>query len=193
MRPFAPALACLLALVPPAQAADPDPDLSDLDDLPEASTSDARAPQTERDDPFASPDPSDLPDIPDALPQVHRPLGIPIGDRTPFGGGYTLGLVATEPDAVVAEIPVLIATQPGDLRGPVEVVATWRDGDRVVLEQVHALTPASVARKGPTFLFLKALVPVGAPRGTVSVTVATRAPGARATTERFVAQADYAP
>lgn len=109
-------------------------------------------------------------------------IGLDTKGKTPLADNYPAKVVAKDLDAVVVELPVLVASKPADHTDDYWVVAEVRVGDRRVSETRQLVTRAGVADMGPTVVWLKSHVPVLERAGEVELVV-SRAPDAGAQTE----------
>jgi len=104
-------------------------------------------------------------------------LGPDLSDRRPLGNHFPLVVSQSDLGATVAELPVLVARNPLDLNGDLWVVAdVYLDGIKVS-ESRHFVSMTSAATLGPTYVWLKATVPVAAPSGVVEMRVFAAPPG----------------
>lgn len=89
--------------------------------------------------------------------------------KTPLKDNYAISVVAVDRDAVVVELPVLVASSRGTTTFQV-IGEVWVGGAKV--NEVRSIvTPASQAQYGPSFVFLKVLAPVSTPTGDVKIVV----------------------
>ena len=118
-------------------------------------------------------------------------MGPDLSDRRPLGNHFPLVISQSDLGATVAELPVLVARNPDDLNGDLWVVAdVYLDGLKVG-ESRHFVSMASAATLGPTYVWLKATVPVAAPSGVVEMRVFAAPPG-RKEALLFVQKAPFA-
>jgi len=104
-------------------------------------------------------------------------LGPDLSDRRPLGNHFPMVIRQSELGATVAELPILVARNPQDLNGDLWVVAdVFLDGIKFA-ESRHFVSAASAATLGPTYVWLKATVPVAAPSGLVEMRVFAAPPG----------------
>jgi len=104
-------------------------------------------------------------------------MGPDLSDRHPLGNHFPLVISQSELGATVAELPLLVARNPMDLNGELWVVAdVYLDGIKVS-ESRHFVSRASASSVGPTYVWLKATVPVAAPTGLVEMRVFAAPPG----------------
>jgi hypothetical protein len=102
---------------------------------------------------------------------IPGPVALEVAGKTPLANNYPASIVAVDRDAVVLELPVLVArsregAEPFVLIGSVFVGATK------VGEVRQSFDAASLAEFGPTFAFLKLAAPVASPTGELKVVVA---------------------
>jgi hypothetical protein len=127
----------------------------DLEDPDESARSDRRPPK-------AAP----------AKPAGPARLDLSTDDMEVLGGGYDFSVVAVDLDAVVVELPVLVARSGSDFAGEdFWVVAEFLLGDTKVGEARYLVTQAGIADLGPTIVWVKQHVPVVEERGTIQVKV----------------------
>lgn len=132
----------------------------------------------------------------DAPPPTTEPSGPPAlaldaAGKDPLQGGFPLVVVAAQPDAVVVELPVLVARTRAGTEAGFLLVGEARVGGRAVAEVRHVVTADSLAVASPTFAFLKLTVPVEATRGEVEVVVKTAALDGTEARELFRERATY--
>jgi len=104
-------------------------------------------------------------------------MGPDLSNRRPLGNHFPLDISQSDLGATVAELPLLVARNPSDLTGDLWIVAdVYLDGVKVS-ESRHFVSVASAATLGPTYVWLKASVPVAAPSGVVEMRVFAAPPG----------------
>ncbi len=117
-------------------------------------------------------------------------LGPDLVDREPLGGHFPISVTRSDLGALVAELPVLVARNQRDLSGDLWVVADiYTDGVKVT-ESRHLVSPMSVSDISPTYVWIKATIPVHAPSGQVEMRVYAAPPGKKET-QIFTRQASY--
>jgi hypothetical protein len=99
-------------------------------------------------------------------------LTLKTSGKEPLTGAYTASVVALDVDAVIVELPVLIATSGGSYDGgEFMVVSEFMLGDKKVGESRHLVSAATIADLGPTVVWVKQHVPVTDPSGSIEVNV----------------------
>lgn len=98
-------------------------------------------------------------------------LSLDTTGKTSLADNYPVQIVYTAAGAVVAELPVLVASSASEVDAPFTLIAIVNVDGVKVAEIRHLITPASVSASGPTFAFLKAFAPTGAVEGTVEFVV----------------------
>lgn len=99
------------------------------------------------------------------------PIALDVAGKEPFADNYPLNVVSVDRDAVVVELPVLIGRsrvgfeQPFVISGEVSVGGTQVSTVRMDIGE------QSLADFGPSFVFLKVLVPVADKGGEITLTV----------------------
>jgi hypothetical protein len=99
-------------------------------------------------------------------------LNLDVAAKDPLGDHFPLTVVAVDKDAIVVEIPVLIAKSKAEWVEDLHLTAVAVVGTTPVTEQRQHFTRASLADFGPTFAFFKLMVPVSEPAGVVKVGIA---------------------
>ena len=116
--------------------------------------------------------------VPAALP---GPVALDVAGKEPLANNYPAAIVAVDRDAVVVELPVLVAKSRAGT-APFMLIASVFVGETKVGEVRQSFDPASLAEFGPTFAFLKVSAPVAAPKGEIKVVVSkAKADGTGAT------------
>lgn len=120
------------------------------------------------------------------------PLPYDVLGKAPLGDNYALEVVHVDRDAVVVELPVLVAYTRGAVPEGFQIVAELSvDGTRAATSR-HLVTPDGVALASPTFAFLKLQAPVTNPTGEVQITVSKADLDGGNPTELFTRAAPYA-
>ena len=116
-------------------------------------------------------------------PAPGRSLGLDLETRgkAPLADNYPVSVVARDLDAVVVELPVLIASKPADFAEAYWIITEVAVEERKVAESRHYVTKASIADMGPTVVWSKSHVPVLERAGSIEITVSQSADGADAT------------
>lgn len=107
-----------------------------------------------------------------AEPAPAAGIALEVVGKTPLADNYPARIVATDRDAVVVELPVLLGRSRADFTGKGYwiVAEVLVDGKKSV-ETRQQVTAASLAEFGPTFMFVKLLAPVPAKTGNVEIKV----------------------
>ena len=192
--------------------ADDDDEFDFLDQGDEAAAA-AKAAAIDADD-FSFEEEDDFGDWQDAPPAAERELGpgpdiserstprmgtnkattLPysVVGKTPLGDNYEATVVFSDRDAVVVELPVLLARNAGDYEGRTYWLCAevFADGMKVA-ESRQQVNKAAIAQAGPTIAFVKMLVPVPDAKGTLEIKVGTATASGGPSTELFSRQVDY--
>lgn len=112
--------------------------------------------------------------------------------KTPLADNYEASIVFADRDAVVLELPVLLARNPGDYEGRTYWLCAevYADGMKVA-ESRQQVNKAAIAQAGPTIAFVKMLVPVPDATGTLEVKVGTATASGGTSTPLFSRQVGY--
>lgn len=167
-------------------APDPVPVPAGLDDDPSEQLFDAAGPNDaffDEDPPddiarsAPSADPLDA-DPPEGAGGASRPsagpalgLGFSTKGKAVLGDNFPAKVVARDLDAVVIELPVLVASKPADFAADYWLITEVLVADRKVAESRHLVTRASVADMGPTVVWSKSHVPVLERAGSIELRV----------------------
>lgn len=107
-----------------------------------------------------------------AAPVGPARLTLKTSGKEPLTGAYAASVVALDVDAVIVELPVLIAASGGSFDGgEFTVVSEFMLGDKKVGESRHLVNRATIADLGPTVVWVKQHVPVTDPSGSIEVRV----------------------
>lgn len=92
--------------------------------------------------------------------------------KSPLADNYEAQVVFADRDAVVVELPVLVARNPSDFEGRAYwlVGEVYADGMKIA-ESRQQVTSNAIAQAGPTIAFVKMLVPVPAETGELELRV----------------------
>ena len=99
------------------------------------------------------------------------PVRLGVAGKSPMAGNYALSVVNVDRDAIVIELPVLVASSRVMLEESFLLIGEVSVGGTPITEMRQVIAPASAAEFGPTFAFLKAQVPVVEQSGKVEVSV----------------------
>ena len=111
------------------------------------------------------------------------PISLDVVGKNPLADNYPLAITAIDRDAVVVELPVLVATSRVAVESGFQIVGEVFSGDIKVAEVRQVVEKASLAEFGPSFVFLKVLAPVIERTGDIKIIVKkTDASGSNATT-----------
>lgn len=126
-----------------------------------------------------------------AKPAGPARLSLKTSDKDPLSGAFPAGVVAVDVDAVVVELPVLVARSGSDFDGgDFWLVAEIEVGGKKVGESRQLVTKAGVADLGPTVVWMKQHVPVVEAKGDVTVKV-SRIDGEDPPSALFTKKAPY--
>ena len=187
---------------PPEDFGDPDEDFGDdpPDDIgPSTSGPSGGFDDFDEDPPDEFDGPAPAPRKATAPAQPARPaapagpvtLSLKVSDKEPLTGAFNASIVALDVDAVVIELPVLVAASgAGFSGGDYTLVAEFMLGDRKVGESRHVVSRAGITDLGPTVVWLKQHVPVTDPKGRIEVKV-SRIDAEDPPTELFSKGVDY--
>ena len=106
-----------------------------------------------------------------AAPAGPGPITLDVAGKDPLADNYPLSVVAVDRDAVVVELPVLVARSRVGHEEDFTLTARVMVGDEVVNQVSQLVSKASLAEFGPSFSWFKMLAPVVEKRGEVTVTV----------------------
>jgi len=96
---------------------------------------------------------------------------------TPLGDHFPITIGRSPLGIVVAELPVLVARNQGDLAGDLWIVAdVYTDGVKVS-ESRHFVSANSVNEVDPSYVWIKASIPTQAPAGQIEMRVFAAPPG----------------
>jgi hypothetical protein len=113
------------------------------------------------------------------------PITLDVAGKEPLADNYPLQVVAVDRDAVVVELPVLVERSRVTLEAPFTLQAEARVGEQTITTWEQAINAEALAEFGPSFAFVKLLVPVMEPQGEVTVVVRKAAPDGSGATELF--------
>jgi hypothetical protein len=119
-------------------------------------------------------------------------LGVATKGMTPLADNYPAAIVGKDLDAVVVELPILVASKPTDVDADYWLVTEIRVGDRKVGETRHYVSRQSVADMGPTLVWLKSVVPVLERTGKLELRVSQAPVDAGEETPLFTKSVNYA-
>lgn len=125
-----------------------------------------------------------------AAPAGPARLSLKTAGKEPLTGAYEASIVALDVDAVVVELPVLVAASGAGFDGEYMVVSEFMLGDKKVGESRHLVSKATVADLGPTVVWVKQHVPVTDPKGSIQVNV-SRVDAEDPPTALFTKKVDY--
>ena len=104
-------------------------------------------------------------------PAAKGPLTLDFIGKKPLDDNYPLQILAMERDAIVIELPVLVARSRVAVTDGFQLIGVVFVGEKKVTEIRQLFLPQSIAEFGPTVAFLKALVPVDEASGQVAILV----------------------
>jgi hypothetical protein len=103
----------------------------------------------------------------DGKAEVARPSG-----TGPLSDNFPIRILGHEPDALLIELPLLVAESPNDFDGAGfwVIVEIFVDRKKVG-DHRQLVSPQTIAAMGPTHAWIKALVPIPAPQGKLELRV----------------------
>jgi hypothetical protein len=125
-------------------------------------------------------------------PKVAPRLPYSLAGKAPLGDNYDATVVFSERDAVVVELPVLVARSPADFSGgDFWLVGEALQGGAVVAASRSWVSSGSLAQAGPTLAFVKMLVPVSSAVGDLEIRVSRLGDGQSTPTVLFSRSVSY--
>ncbi len=125
-------------------------------------------------------------------PKVAPRLPYSLAGKAPLGDNYEATVVFAERDAVVIELPVLVARSPADFSGgDFWLVGEALQGGVVVAASRSWVSADSLAQAGPTLAFVKMLVPVSSTAGDLVIRMSRLADGQATPTVLFSRSVSY--
>ena len=104
-------------------------------------------------------------------------MGPDLSELPPLGDHFPLTIGPSSLGGLVAELPVLVARNSNDLQGDLWVVADIYTNGIKIGESRHFVSPDSASETGPTYVWIKANVPLNGPSGVVEMRVFAAPPG----------------
>lgn len=151
---------------------EPVEDFEILDDLPEDHLDDDPLPDFDiLEDPVEDFNPPQRPHEPQGPGQI----SLDVAGKTPLADNYPLSVVAVDRDAVVVELPVLVARSRIEVEAGMLLYAEAWVGDQRITEVRQSIESPAAAEFGPTFTWFKILVPVVEHQGEVRVSLSKAA------------------
>ncbi len=98
-------------------------------------------------------------------------IALDVAGKEPLGDNYPLSVVAVDRDAVVIELPVLVARSRAGFEKAFVIVGEVYVGKIKVGEVRQTIEAASLAEFGPSFAWLKVLAPVVEGTGEIKIVV----------------------
>jgi len=120
------------------------------------------------------------------------PITLEVAGKSILADNYPLSVIAVDRDAVVIELPVLVAKSRIGLEGAFQLQADVYAGDIKVAQVRQTVEKASLAEFGPSFVFLKVLAPVIEREGQIKIVVKKAGADGRGATELFSRTTPYA-
>lgn len=108
-------------------------------------------------------------------------LGFSTKGKAALADNFPAKVVARDLDAVVVELPVLVASKPADFSADYWLITEVMVADRKVAESRHLVTRTSVADMGPTVVWSKSHVPVLERTGSIELRVSQESVDGNAT------------
>lgn len=106
-----------------------------------------------------------------AGPQLPGPIELDVAGKEPLKDNYPLAVVSVDRDAVVVELPVLVARSRAGNDKPFQVIGEVYVGEVKVSEVRQLVQPSSLAEFGPSFTWMKVMAPVVEKTGEVKMIV----------------------
>lgn len=119
------------------------------------------------------------------------PITHDVAGKEPLADNYALTVVAVDRDAVVVELPVLIARSRVGVEKGFLVIGEVYVGTTKVAEVRQTVEPASLAEFGPSFAYLKVLAPVVEKQGEIKLVVKKANADGSGATELFTRVTPY--
>jgi len=90
----------------------------------------------------------------------------------PLGAHFPVRILGHEPDALLLEIPMLVAQKPGDFKGEgYWLIVEFFMGKKKVGDHRIMVNKHSLAMMGPTHAWVKAMIPTSKPQGEITIRV----------------------
>ena len=125
-------------------------------------------------------------------PKVAPRLPFSLAGKAPLADNYNAQVVFAERDAVVVELPVLVARSPADFQGgDFWVIGEALFNGVVLAHSRQQVTAESLAQAGPTLAFIKLLVPVTATSGELELRVSQLESGSSSPSPLFSKSVRY--
>ncbi len=118
------------------------------------------------------------------------PVALDVAGKEALANNYPASIVAVDRDAVVIELPVLVAKSRAGTE-PFVLIASVFVGATKVGEVRQSFEPASLAEFGPTFAFMKVSAPVVDAKGEIKIVVAKAKPDGTGAVPLFTQTAAY--
>jgi hypothetical protein len=134
------------------------------------------------DDPELAPEkPKPAPAPKPAAPSGPARLALNASGKAPLADNFPGMVVAKDVDAVIVELPVLVAAKGADHKADYWVIAEMSVGTVKVGESRTWVSKTGIADLGPTFVWIKAHVPVADNAGEVVIKLSKQAEGGQPT------------
>lgn len=128
---------------------------------------------------------------PAAAPAGPQRLSLKVADKEPLSGAFEPSIVAIDVDAIVVELPILVATSGSQFSFDAAGISTEVFvAGKAVAKTTQTVNRASVADLGPTILWPKMHIPVTESKGTLEFRVSSISEDGAAT-ELFTKSVDY--
>lgn len=112
-------------------------------------------------------------------------LALDPGAAQPLTAAFPATIAAVGAGTVVVELPVYVAKAARSPEPGLMLIGEFLVGTTKVGEARQILEPGAILATGPTYAFLKAVVPTATPTGTVTIVVKTAAKDGRGAKEAF--------
>lgn len=118
-------------------------------------------------------------------------IGVETKGKRALSDNFPAVVVGRDLDAVVVELPILVANKPTDHKADYWLIVDVMIADRKVGEQRYWVAENTIAEMGPTLVWCKAHVPVSGRTGKVRLKV-SKVVGSADPSELFVQTVEYA-
>lgn len=125
-------------------------------------------------------------------PKGPGPINLEVAGREPLADNYPLQVVAVDRDAVVVELPVLVASSSNTVEEGFLLIAEVFSDDERVSRIEQRIEPNSLATFGPSFSFFRVMAPVSDKEGQVTIKVSKTDLEGQNATELFSRATPYA-
>jgi hypothetical protein len=120
------------------------------------------------------------------------PVALDVAGKQPLADNYPLTVLNVDRDAVVVELPILLARSRVAIDKPFSITVEVSADDTRVSRVTQIIDPESLAEFGPTFAFMKIMAPVLEKDGRITVKVSRANPDGSQPVELFTRSTPYA-